>query len=59
MDEPVTREELAEALREVLKGGAHDSPCTNDTDPRESCELHVAAADARKDAARRLLDRLG
>lgn len=42
-------------LRELLKAGAHEGPCTNDDDPYDSCSLHVEAAAKRAQAAREFL----
>lgn len=42
-------------IRELLLGGAHEGPCTNEDDPYDSCDLHVAASDRRDKAAREFM----
>lgn len=41
--------ELENVVRDLLQGGQHDGPCTNE--PDEACELHLGAAKHRRDAA--------
>jgi hypothetical protein len=43
--EPVQR--LVAAARQMLQGGAHDGPCTNEDEPDEACDLHIEAYNAR------------
>lgn len=45
-------------IEEMLKGGAHVGPCTNDDDPHDSCETHVATSKARDADAKAFLDKM-
>lgn len=45
-------ERLRAALGEMLRGGQHDGPCTNEGDPYDSCDLHGEAAERRRAQAR-------
>lgn len=47
--EAIEREVARLVLSELERGGSHDGACTNEDDPYASCELHVAAATARRD----------
>jgi hypothetical protein len=51
-------ERTEEALRELLKGGAHDGPCDNEDFPDDGCEKHGEASERRKEAAKELLSGL-
>jgi hypothetical protein len=51
-------EELRRAIRELLKGGDHEGPCTNEGfEMEDACELHLRAAQERHDKAVDLLGR--
>ncbi len=47
---------LRAALVDMLRGGQHEGPCTNEENPwDDACELHLAVARERSEFARALL----
>lgn len=51
---------LANAVRELLKGGEHEGPCTNEDDfeGNRACDLHIETCKRREKEAEELLRRL-
>lgn len=44
---------LVDAARELVEeGGAHEGSCTNEFDPDDACELHVATYAKRRERVR-------
>lgn len=56
MDQSSTTEQLAEALREMLKHGEHEGACDVEAG-KPWCDKHLMAADARENRARAALAR--
>lgn len=52
-------EKLKRVILDLLQGGAHEGPCTNEDDMYDSCDLHVAASKRRDEAARAALADVG